>query len=143
MWTASPFETGSGEKAIALEDVVRITTEVADALQYAHGRGIIHRDLKPENILLSGRPRVRRRLRHRPGDDAKPGTTASRGTGFAVGTPAYMSPEQAAGEQAVDARSDIFALGCVVYEMLAVSRRSQGPTPQAVLARRSPGRHPH
>jgi len=124
-----------------LEDVVRITTEVADALYYAHGRGIIHRDLKPENILLSaGHAFVAdfgiARALTQAGDDRLTGT------GLALGTPAYMSPEQAAGEQAVDARSDIFSLGCVVYEMLAGEPPFTGPSPQAVLAQRLTGPAP-
>ena len=148
LWYTMPYVDGESlrdrlrrEGRLPLEDVLRITTEVADALQYAHGRGIIHRDLKPENILLSAGHAfvadfgIARALTH-AGDDRLTGT------GLALGTPAYMSPEQAAGEQAVDAQSDIFALGCVVYEMLAGEPPFQGPTPQAVLARRLTGPAP-
>jgi TolB-like protein/tetratricopeptide (TPR) repeat protein len=129
------------EGRLPVKDAVRITTEVADALHYAHGRGIIHRDLKPENILLSaGHAFVAdfgiARALTQAGDDRLTGT------GLALGTPAYMSPEQAAGEQAIDAQSDIYALGCVVYEMLAGEPPFQGPTPQAVLARRLTGPAP-
>ena len=148
LWYTMPYVDGESlrdrlrrESQLQLEDVLRITTEVADALQYAHGRGIIHRDLKPENILLSAGHAfvadfgIARALTH-AGDDRLTGT------GLALGTPAYMSPEQAAGEQAVDAQSDIFALGCVVYERLAGEPPFQGPTPQAVLARRLTGPAP-
>ena len=148
LWYTMPYVDGESlrdrlrrEGRLPFEEVLRITTEVADALHYAHGRGIIHRDLKPENILLSAGHAfvadfgIARALMH-PGDDRLTGT------GFALGTPAYMSPEQAAGEHAVDARSDIFALGCVVYEMLAGEPPFTGSTPQAVLAQRLTGPAP-
>ena len=148
LWYTMPYVDGESlrdrlrrDGRLPLEDVVRITTEVADALYYAHGRGIIHRDLKPENILLSaGHAFVAdfgiARALTQAGDDRLTGT------GLALGTPAYMSPEQAAGEQAVDARSDIFSLGCVVYEMLAGEPPFTGPSPQAVLAQRLTGPAP-
>jgi predicted esterase len=109
---------------------------VADALGYAHGLGVVHRDIKPENILLAaGHARVAdfgiaRAVRAAGGERLT-------GTGIALGTPVYMSPEQASGEQEVDSRSDIYALGCVVYEMLAGDPPFTGSTPQAVLARKS------
>jgi TolB-like protein/tRNA A-37 threonylcarbamoyl transferase component Bud32 len=148
LWYTMPYVDGESlrdrlrrEGRLPLEEVLRITTEVADALHYAHGRGIIHRDLKPENILLSaGHAFVAdfgiARALTQAGDDNLTGT------GFALGTPAYMSPEQAVGEHGVDARSDIFALGCVVYEMLAGEPPFTGPTPQAVLAQRLTGPAP-
>ena len=99
---------------------------MADALSYAHGRGVIHRDIKPENILLeSGHALV--------ADFGIAWAVGSAGvdrlteTGLAVGTPAYMSPEQAAGERDLDGRSDIYALGCVLYEMLAGQPPFTGP----------------
>jgi len=148
LWYTMPYVDGESlrdrlrrEGRLPLEDVVRITAEVADALHYAHGRGIIHRDLKPENILLSaGHAFVAdfgiARALTQAGDDRLTGT------GLALGTPAYMSPEQAAGEHEVDARSDIFSLGCVVFEMLAGEPPFTGPNPQAVLAQRLTGSAP-
>jgi serine/threonine-protein kinase len=122
------------EKQLAIPAALLVARDVADALTYAHARGIVHRDIKPENIMLSGEHAlvadfgVARALE--AADDAK--LTA---TGIAVGTPTYMSPEQASGESSVDARSDIYALGCVVYEMLAGEAPFTGPTLQAVIAR--------
>ena len=98
-------------------EITRITTEVADALEYAHGHGVVHRDIKPENILLEGE--------HATVADfgiAQPATLDTgeklTGTGIIVGTPTYMSPEQVTGARDLDSRSDLYSLGCVVYEML-------------------------
>jgi tRNA A-37 threonylcarbamoyl transferase component Bud32/tetratricopeptide (TPR) repeat protein len=127
------------ERQLPLEDALQITSEVADALSYAHSHGIIHRDIKPENILLeSGHAVVAdfgiARAVSVGGADQR--LTMS---GFAVGTPAYMSPEQASGNEQLDARSDIYALGSVLYEMLAGEPPHTGPTPQAILARQLSG----
>jgi tetratricopeptide (TPR) repeat protein len=127
------------ERQLPLEDALAITREIADALSYAHSHGVIHRDIKPENILLeSGHALVAdfgvAKAIHEGGGDA-----ALTRTGFAVGTPAYMSPEQASGDQYLDARSDIYALGSVLYEMLAGEPPHTGPTPQAILARQLSG----
>ena len=119
---------------LPIADVVRIVTEVASALQHAHRQGVVHRDIKPENILLhDGRALVA---------DFGIGKALSDvdGTGFTqvgmnVGTPAYMSPEQAVGE-AVDGRSDLYSLGCVLYEMLVGEPPFTGPNVQAVIAKR-------
>jgi serine/threonine-protein kinase len=122
------------EKQLPLEDALRITSEVADALDHAHRNGVIHRDIKPGNILLEEGHAVvtdfgiARAISEAGGQKV----TAS---GMAVGTPAYMSPEQAAGGTA-DERSDIYALACVLYEMLAGEPPLTGPTPQAIVARR-------
>jgi tRNA A-37 threonylcarbamoyl transferase component Bud32/tetratricopeptide (TPR) repeat protein len=122
------------ERQLPLAEAIQITREVAGALAYAHSRGVIHRDIKPENILLSnGHARVADF-----GIARAVATADSRRlteTGMAIGTPAYMSPEQATGGQHVDARSDIYALGCVLYEMIAGEPPFDGPTPQAILAR--------
>jgi len=122
------------ERQLPLPEAIQITREVAGALAYAHSRGVIHRDIKPENILLSnGHARVADFGIARAvaiGD-----TRRLTETGMAIGTPAYMSPEQATGGQHVDARSDIYALGCVLYEMIAGEPPFDGPTPQAILAR--------
>ncbi len=127
------------ERQLPLEDALEITREIADALSYAHSHGVIHRDIKPENILLeSGHAVVAdfgvAKAIHEGGVEE-----ALTKTGFAVGTPAYMSPEQASGDQRLDARSDIYALGCVLYEMLAGEPPHTGPTPQAILARQLSG----
>ena len=142
LWFAMPFVEGESlrdrlvrERQLPIEDVLRIGREAADALEYAHRHDIIHRDIKPENILLSGD--------HALVADfgiarAVAGATESQltETGTTLGTPAYMSPEQAAGERAIDHRSDIYSLGCVLYEALAGEPPFTGPTAQAVIARR-------
>jgi serine/threonine-protein kinase len=123
------------ENQLPVGDAVRIAREVAAALDYAHRRGVIHRDIKPENILLhEGRALVA---------DFGIALAASRAdgigrlteTGISLGTPHYMSPEQALGERNLDGRTDVYALGCVLYEMLAGEPPFTGPTSQAVLAR--------
>jgi serine/threonine-protein kinase len=122
------------EIQLPITDALRIAGQVADGLDYAHARGVVHRDIKPENILLShGHARVAdfgiaRALESAGGEKLTQ-------TGTAIGTPTYMSPEQAGGGP-VDGRSDIYSLGCVLYEMLAGEPPFTGPTPQAVIARR-------
>ena len=123
------------EKQLPLEDALRITREVADALSYAHGRGILHRDIKPENILLaSGHALVADFGIARAITAAE--TERLTETGLVVGTPSYMSPEQGAGERDLDGRTDLYSLACVTYEMLAGAPPYVGPTAQAILARR-------
>src|SRR6185312_9090303 len=122
------------EKQLPLDDALQITSAVASALGYAHSHDVMHRDIKPENILLSGGEAVvadfgiARAITAAGGDKL---TT----TGVAVGTPTYMSPEQAAGEARLDGRSDVYSLGCVLYEMLAGEPPFTGPTAQAIIAR--------
>ena len=123
------------EKQLAVRDAVRIAREVADALAYAHASGIVHRDIKPGNILLSNGHAVVADFGIARAVSAV-GVQAISSAGLAIGTPAYMSPEQAAGGLAVvDGRSDIYSLGCVLYEMLAGTPPFSGPTPQALVAR--------
>jgi serine/threonine protein kinase len=123
------------ERRLPLEDALRIAHEVAEALDHAHRHGVIHRDIKPENILLEeGHAIVAdfgvARAVTRAVDEAH--TTA----GMAVGTPAYMSPEQASGEAELDGRSDEYSLACVVYEMLAGTPPFSGATSRVIIARR-------
>jgi serine/threonine-protein kinase len=123
------------EHQLPIEDAVHIASEVADALAHAHDRMLIHRDIKPGNILLEGGHALVADfgIARAVGSAT---TTRLTETGLAIGTPAYMSPEQALGEAAVDARSDVYALGCVLYEMLAGEPPYTGATAQAIVARR-------
>jgi len=122
------------EKQLPIGEAVRIATEVASALDYAHRHGVIHRDIKPENILLhDGQALV--------ADfgialaASKAGGSRMTETGMSLGTPHYMSPEQAMGEREITAKSDVYALGCVLYEMLTGEPPFTGPTAQAIIAR--------
>jgi serine/threonine protein kinase/Tfp pilus assembly protein PilF len=122
------------EKQLPVEDALQITREVADALGYAHERGIIHRDIKPANILLQDGHAVVADF----GIARAVERAADRGitqTGMAMGTPAYMSPEQGSGGHDLDGRTDIYSLGCVVYQMLAGTPPYVGVTPYAVIKR--------
>jgi len=120
------------EGPFPVEEALRIAREVADALAYAHENGVIHRDIKPSNILLEAGHAVISDFGVARAVGLA-GETEATATGIAVGTPKYMSPEQAtAGE--VDARSDVYALGCVLWEMLAGDAPFDGPTPQVILA---------
>ena len=100
---------------------------MADALAYAHARGVVHRDIKPDNILFSSGHAVVTDFGIARAVDAAGGSQLT-ATGMAIGTPAYMSPEQAAGEPDVDGRTDLYSLGCVLYEMLAGEPPFTGPT---------------
>jgi len=122
------------EPQVPLAEALRVTLAVADALTYAHSHGVVHRDVKPENILLSGDAVLVADFGIARAITAAGGASLTK-TGVAVGTPFYMSPEQAAGERQIDGRSDVYSLGCVVYEMLAGGPPFAGPSAQAVLAR--------
>lgn len=122
------------EKQLPVDEAVRIATAAASALDYAHRQGVIHRDLKPENILLhEGQPLV--------ADFgialavSKAGGARVTQTGLSLGTPTYMSPEQATGDRAIDSRTDIYSLGAVTYEMLTGEPPHTGSTSQAIIAR--------
>jgi serine/threonine-protein kinase len=122
------------EQKLSVPDAVRITDQVASALSHAHERGLVHRDIKPENILLAGDQAVVADFGIARAVEAAGGERLT-GTGIAVGTPAYMSPEQAVGDKNIDGRSDVYALGCVVYEMVSGRTPFEGATPQALLAK--------
>jgi len=122
------------EKKLSVPDSVRIVEQVASALSHAHERGVVHRDIKPDNILLAGDQAMVADFGIARAVEVAGGERLT-GTGLAVGTPAYMSPEQAVGDKNIDARSDVYALGCVVHEMVAGRAPFEGDTPQALLAK--------
>jgi serine/threonine protein kinase/Tfp pilus assembly protein PilF len=149
LWFTMPYVEGetlrgklSRERQLSLDDALRIAREVADALEHAHQHGVIHRDIKPENILLSGSHAlvadfgIARAL-------LPDGSDQLTETGFTLGTPRYMSPEQALAQRDIDQRTDIYSLGCVLYEMLSGEPPFTGPTAQAVLAKRLSEPVPH
>jgi serine/threonine-protein kinase len=123
------------EKQLPVEDTLRLGQEVAQALDYAHRHGVVHRDIKPENILLEEGQAVVADFGIAHAISQAGGTRLTE-TGLTLGTPAYMSPEQAAGESSLDGRSDVYSLGCVLYEMLAGEPPFTGPTAQVIMARR-------
>ena len=122
------------EQQLPVADAVRIATEVASALDYAHRHGVIHRDIKPENILLHDGSAIVADFGIALAVSQAGGARMTQ-TGLALGTPNYMSPEQAMGERAITARSDIYSLGAVTYEMLSGEPPFTGPTVQAVVGR--------
>jgi eukaryotic-like serine/threonine-protein kinase len=142
LWFTMPFVEGESlrdrlrrERQLSVDDALRIATEAARALAYAHQHGVVHRDIKPENILLTGDGStlvadfgIARAL-----GSLDDGLTQ---TGLAIGTPAYMSPEQAAGDKGLDPRTDLYSLASVLYETLAGEPPFTGPTAQAMAARR-------
>ena len=144
LWFTMPFVEGENvyerlqrEHQFAPAEALRIATAAAGALAHAHAQGVVHRDMKPDNILLSGEAVLVADFGvARAVSEVAEKLTA---TGMIVGTPTYMSPEQASGDKAIDGRSDIFGLGCVVYEMLAGEPPFKGPNPQATLMRRFMG----
>jgi tRNA A-37 threonylcarbamoyl transferase component Bud32/tetratricopeptide (TPR) repeat protein len=140
LYYVMPFAAGdtlrrrmTREVQLPVEDALRIACDVADGLAHAHEQGVVHRDIKPENILLEGGRAV---VADFGIARALSGTEMSiSSSGLAVGTPGYMSPEQSSAGKDVDARSDVYSLGCVLYEMLAGEQLFAGPTPHAVASR--------
>src|SRR5512144_2364911 len=122
------------ELQLPVEDAIRIAREVADALGYAHSLGVIHRDVKPENILLQNGHATVADFGIALAVQSAGGARLTQ-TGLSLGTPQYMSPEQATGERIIDARSDIYALGAVVYEMLTGDPPFTGSGVQAIVAK--------
>ena len=154
LWFSMPYVRGetlrhklSRERQLPVEEAIRLVRQVASALDYAHAHGLIHRDIKPENILLhegvamvmdfgiayAGGEAGKRVSGE--GEDIE-GESRLTGTGITLGTAAYMSPEQAAGERVLDARSDVYSLSCVLYELLAGEPPHTGASPMAVMAKR-------
>jgi serine/threonine protein kinase len=148
-WFTMPFVEGESlrdrlqrERHLPLEDALRVAREAAEALDYAHQHGVIHRDVKPENILLTrdGNTLVADfGIARAVGSEEVDRLTAA---GISVGTPEYMSPEQIRDSAELDARSDVYSLGCVLYEMLAGEPPFTGRTSQAVMAKRFAGPAP-
>jgi len=123
------------EGPLPVDEAVRITRDIAIALDYAHERGVVHRDIKPENVLFHEGEPLLADFGVALATDALPEGHLT-GAGLVVGTPDYMSPEQVAGERALDARSDVYGLACVLYEMLAGEPPWKGPGRQAAITRR-------
>src|ERR1041384_8233319 len=123
------------ERRLPVDDALQIAREAAEALGYAHARGVIHRDIKPENILLENRHAVLADFGIAKAVSALGGGSLTQ-TGLAVGTPAYMSPEQVLADATLDGRSDLYSLGCVLFEMLTGEAPFAAATPQRTIARR-------
>jgi serine/threonine-protein kinase len=141
LWYTMPYVEGESlrqrlvrESQLPLDQALRIADQVLSALGYAHSRNIIHRDIKPENILLQAGTALVADFGIALAA-SKAGSERMTETGLALGTPAYMSPEQAAAGRQLDGRSDLYAFGCVLYEMLAGQPPFSAPTPQGLLAR--------
>ena len=121
------------EGSLPIDDALRILRDVVDALAYAHARGVVHRDIKPENVMFSGSHAVVLDFGVAKALREAVGSAELTTTGLALGTPAYMAPEQATAEPTVDHRADIYAVGILAYEMITGRPPFEGPTPQAIL----------
>jgi hypothetical protein len=141
LWYVLPYIRGESlrekltrERQLGIEEALTIARQVAGALDYAHGQGVVHRDIKPENILLHEGEAMLTDFGIALAVREAGGNRLTE-TGLSLGTPQYMSPEQATGDRTLDARSDVYSLGAVVYEMLAGEPPVTGPTVQAVIAK--------
>ena len=123
------------DKQLPLDEAIRIAREVADALDYAHRHGVIHRDIKPENILLHDGHVAVADFGIALAASRSDGGSRMTETGMSLGTPQYMAPEQAMGERDITPKADVYALGCVTYEMLTGEPPFTGPTAQAIIAK--------
>ena len=154
LWYAMPFVEGASLRAklaggnqLPLDEAVRAWRDLLEALEYAHAHNVVHRDIKPENIMLSGRHAVVLDFGVAKAVSASTGTVAMgmTGLGMAIGTPAYMAPEQIAGEANTDGRLDLYAAGLVMYEMLSGRGPFEATTASEIMAKRCPiraiGRH--
>ena len=141
LWYAMPFIEGESLRVklarggeLPVPETVRILREVADALAYAHGQGVVHRDIKPDNVLLSGRHALVTDFGVAKAVSESTGAHTLTSLGLALGTPAYMAPEQASADPNVDHRADLYALGAMAYEMLAGHPPFSGMSAQSILA---------
>jgi serine/threonine protein kinase len=143
LWYAMPFVEGASLRAklarsgqLPLDEAVRAWRDLLEALEYAHAHGVVHRDIKPENIMLSGRHAVVLDFGVAKAVSASTGVTAMgmTGLGMAIGTPAYMAPEQIAGESNTDGRLDLYAAGLVMYEMLSGRGPFEATTASEIMA---------
>jgi serine/threonine protein kinase len=141
LYYTMPLVTGESLRArmaregeLPIGEAVRILRDAADALAYAHEHGVVHRDIKPDNILLSGRHALVTDFGVAKAVSEATGEASLTSVGVALGTPAYMAPEQAVADPHVDHRADIYALGVLGYEMLTGEPPFKGPSPQALLA---------
>jgi len=140
LWYAMPFIEGESLRVklargeLPVPEAVRILREVADALAYAHGQGVVHRDIKPDNVLLSGRHALVTDFGVAKAVSESTGAHTLTSLGLALGTPAYMAPEQASADPNVDHRADLYALGAMAYEMLAGHPPFSGMSAQSILA---------
>ena len=141
LWYAMPFIEGESLRVrlarqgdLPVKDSIQILREIADALSYAHAQGVVHRDIKPDNILVSGRHVMVTDFGVAKAVSESAGGQSLTSLGVALGTPAYMAPEQASADPHVDHRADIYALGAMAYEMLCGQPPFTGPNPQAILA---------
>ncbi|HEX9755211.1 MAG TPA: serine/threonine-protein kinase, partial [Gemmatimonadales bacterium] len=140
LWYTMPYVEGESLRArlarkgeLPVSEAVRMLREVADALAYAHAKGVVHRDIKPDNVLLAGKHAVVTDFGVAKAVSEATTSQALTSVGLALGTPAYMAPEQAAGDPTVDHRADLYAFGVMAYEMLTGRPPFSGITPQAIL----------
>jgi tetratricopeptide (TPR) repeat protein len=141
LWYAMPFIEGESLRVrlarqgdLPVKESIQILREIADALSYAHAQGVVHRDIKPDNVLVSGKHVLVTDFGVAKAVSESTGGSSLTSLGMALGTPAYMAPEQASADPHVDYRADIYALGAMAYEMLCGQPPFTGPNPQAVLA---------